>query len=60
MQNFLFEFTASSLYYSQEPVKNCKSDDQALKSTLFSRILWEAKCYSDALAETNVETWIHL
>ena len=56
MQNFLFEFTASSLYYSQEPVKNCKSNDQALKSTLFSRILWEAKCYSDALAETNVET----
>ena len=37
-----------------------KITNQALKSTSFPRILWEAKCYSDALAETNVETWIHL
>ena len=53
---FLFEFPASSLYCSQEPAENHKSDDQALKLTLFSRILWEAKCYSDALVETNFET----
>ena len=52
----LFEFTASILYCSQEPEENHKSDDQALKSTLFPRILWEEKCDSDALAETNVET----
>ena len=54
------EFRASSLYCSQESAENHKSEDQALKSILFPRILWEAKCYSDALAETNVETWIHL
>ena len=53
---FLLEFTASSLYCSQEPAENHKSDDQALKSTLFRRFLWEAKCYSDALADANVET----
>ena len=57
---FLLEFTASSLYCSQEPAENHKSDDQALKSTLFRRFLWEAKCYSDALADANVETWIYL
>ena len=48
-------YTTSSLYCSQEPAENQKSDDQTLKSTLFPRILGEAKCYSDALAETNVE-----
>ena len=52
----LFEFPASGLYCSQEPAENHKSDDQALKSTLFPRILWEAKCYCDALAKTNAET----
>ena len=26
-------------------------------STLFPRNLWEAKCYSHALAETNAETF---
>ena len=51
---FLFEYTASSFYCSQEPTENHKFDDLALKSTLFLRILWEAKCYSDSL--TNVET----
>ena len=57
---FLLEFTASSLYCSQEPAENHKSNDQALKSTLFPRLLWEAKCYSDALTEKNVETRIYL
>ena len=57
---FLLEFPTSSLYCSQEPAENHKSDDQALKSTLFPRFLWEAKCYSDELAQTSVETWIYL
>ena len=56
MQDFLIQIYSFQLILLQEPAKNHKSDDQALKSTLFPRILWEAKCYSHALAKTNVGT----